>query len=831
MNQSLSCVSKILSITGKGGIYKYGGQRNYRCVTTIVDLAIPFTQIGVDTLGPYTMSPRMMTRSAGRQTAAPRGGGTGGRTGKGGGRTGEPTGRVGGRTGDQDGQGGDQGIRANEGVDEVRDFSTVITQQLQDLLPTIIAQVGNHASNIQGDVRSANVRNGQNGCSYKDFMACNPKDYDGKGGAIVYTRWIEKMESVQDMSGCGANQKGLMRKEFWSLIIVLSESGSEFWSHRDGRDGHASVQIDSISFPRLRSLMCYPRKQNDESGMLTGEVIRNGSLRKNTEKRKNGGEPSRDGNVRDDHKRSRTRRAFAIVTNPVRKEYTDLRSRYHQLRVHEEDILKTAFRTRYGHFEFTVMPFGLTNAPTTREEHEMHLGLILELVKKEKLYAKFYKCEFCLQEVQFLRHVINGDGIHVDPSKIEAIKNWEAPRTPSEILKDKLCNAPVLALPDGPEEFVVYCDASGLGLGCVLMQKVVFSLKIWRHYLYGTKSVIYTDHKSLQYIFNQKELNMRQCRWIELFSDYDCEIRYHPAKANVVADALRSITTWEDLTTRFLAQFFPPGRTAKLRNDILMFQQHHGESLSKAWTRFKRTIDQSAGGKLRGLNAKESWALLEDLVLYDNESWNDSKDFAKPVKAIALPQDVPSTSDYRLIELENQVQRLMEAHLAPTQPTQVNKINTSCEICSGPYDTQYCMEDPRTSLCRIRIIASQMNRKGQSSPLMDSRRWMSMFEADFQTKQSMRRGNGDCWNAMRDVVEAKECAGKKAIPVELIRSSEWKYLSCYVVLVVLDQSAEGFSMWRKRLLPTLLCPNASDFWHDAVLIKSARDTKGGCGKP
>ncbi|GJZ29775.1 putative reverse transcriptase domain-containing protein [Tanacetum coccineum] len=124
-----------------------------------------------------------------------------------------------------------------------------------------------------------------------------------------------------------------------------------------------------------------------------------------------------------------------------------------------------------------------------------------------------------------------------------------------QTLKDKLCNAPVLALPDGPKDFVVYCDASGLGLGCVLMQRgkviayasrqlkiheknytthdlelgaVVFALKIWRHYLYGTKSVIYTDHKSLQHIFSQKELNMRQRRWIELFSDYDCEIRYHP---------------------------------------------------------------------------------------------------------------------------------------------------------------------------------------------------------------------------------------------------------------------------------------------------------------
>ncbi|GJT79996.1 hypothetical protein Tco_1054338 [Tanacetum coccineum] len=108
----------------------------------------------------------------------------------------------------------------------------------------------------------------------------------------------------------------------------------------------------------------------------------------------------------------------------------------------------------------------------------------------------------------------------------------------------------------------------------------------------------------------------------------------------------------------------------------------------------RRTIDQSAGCELRDLNPEESWAILEDLALYDNESWNDRRDFAKPVKTIALPQDIPSTSDRRLIELENQVQRLMEAHLASTQPTQVNKITTPCEICSDPHDTQNCMENP-----------------------------------------------------------------------------------------------------------------------------------------
>ncbi|GKA85665.1 hypothetical protein Tco_0807319 [Tanacetum coccineum] len=109
------------------------------------------------------------------------------------------------------------------------------------------------------------------------------------------------------------------------------------------------------------------------------------------------------------------------------------RSGYHQLRVHKDDIPKAAFRTRYGHFEFTIMPFGLTNAPMTREDHEVHLGLVLELLKKERLYAKFSKCEFWLRVVQFLGHVINRNGIYVYPSKIKAVENWEALRTPSQV--------------------------------------------------------------------------------------------------------------------------------------------------------------------------------------------------------------------------------------------------------------------------------------------------------------------------------------------------------------------------------------------------------------
>nr|GFA98777.1 putative reverse transcriptase domain-containing protein [Tanacetum cinerariifolium] len=109
----------------------------------------------------------------------------------------------------------------------------------------------------------------------------------------------------------------------------------------------------------------------------------------------------------------------------------DLWSGYHQLRIREEDIPITAFRTRYGHFEFQVMPFGLTNAPA--EDHEEHLKIILELLKNEKLYAKFSKCDFWLESVHFLGHVIDSDGVHVDPAKVEAIRNWYAPTMPTEV--------------------------------------------------------------------------------------------------------------------------------------------------------------------------------------------------------------------------------------------------------------------------------------------------------------------------------------------------------------------------------------------------------------
>ncbi|GJW49781.1 putative reverse transcriptase domain-containing protein [Tanacetum coccineum] len=726
------------------------------------------------------MPPRTRTQSAGRPAVESLGGGTGKRVGRGARRR-RPREGNDERVDDLNGQGNGQGLGANGGVEGVNgnveganggapDFPTIIAQQLQNLLPAMLAQVSNRGNagnqnsnvvneNVQENVGNVLVNDNRVGCSNKEFLPCNPKEYDGKRGVVVLTRWIKKMEYVHDISGCSIDQKvKYTAGSFVGKALTCHEMQkleSELWNHAMVGASHAAYTDRFHKLARLVPHLVTPESRMIEryvyglapqihrmvaatepktiqkavqiSGALTDEAVRNRSIKK-FEKRGNMGEPSKDRNARDDNKRTRTGNAFATVVNPVGRENMgacpkieiasgqlveidkvikgckleikghvfdidlipfghgsfdviieeivvvrdfpkvfpdhlpglphvretefrielipgatlvakslyrlapseleelsgqlkelrdkDLRSGYHQLRVHEDDIPKTAFRTRYGHFKFTVMPFGLINAPAifmdlmnrvcrpyldrfmivfiddiliyfkTQEEHVEHLRLVLELLKREKLYAKFSKCEFWLREVQFLGHVIKGNGIHVDPSKIEAVNNWKAPRTLTEVrsflgfagyyrrfidnfskiaksltiltqksktfdwgeeqelafqtLKDKLCSAPVLALPDRPEDFVVYCDASEIGLGYVLMQRgkvlayasrqlkihennytthdlelgaVVFALKIWRHYLYGTKS-------------------------IELFSDYDCEIRYHPSKANVVADAL-----------------------------------------------------------------------------------------------------------------------------------------------------------------------------------------------------------------------------------------------------------------------------------------------------
>ncbi|GKE62444.1 hypothetical protein Tco_1512811, partial [Tanacetum coccineum] len=210
-----------------------------------------------------------------------------------------------------------------------------LTSPRSSLSPTIITQVGNHASNIQGDVRSANMSNGRNGCSYKEFMACNPKDYDGKGDTIVYTRWIEKMESVQDMSGCGANQK--VKYTAGSFIgKAMVEASHAAYTDRF----HELARL----VPHLVTLENKIIKR-----MLTDKAIRNGSLKKNTEKRGNGGELSRKENVRDDNKRSRTGRVFATITNPVRKEYTGTTPKCTNCSFHHNPEMPCRKCTNYNH--------------------------------------------------------------------------------------------------------------------------------------------------------------------------------------------------------------------------------------------------------------------------------------------------------------------------------------------------------------------------------------------------------------------------------------------------------------------------------------------------
>ncbi len=257
------------------------------------------------------------------------------------------------------------------------------------------------------------------------------------------------------------------------------------------------------------------------------------------------------------------------------------------------------------------------NCLTKNEEtHKEHLKVVLGLLQEHQLYGKLSKCKFWTQEIGFLGHVINEQGLAVDPEKVRSILDWKQPQCVREVrsflglagyyrrfvpkfsvlaapmtqltrknqkfiwetkceesfqeLKMRLTTAPVLVLPDPEKEYEVFTDASHVGLGCVLMQEkqaiafgsrqlrphekkypvhdlelaaVVFALKQWRHYLLGNKFQVFTDHKSLKYLFTQKDLNMRQRRWLEYLKDFDCVIEYTAGKANVVADALsRSYT-------------------------------------------------------------------------------------------------------------------------------------------------------------------------------------------------------------------------------------------------------------------------------------------------
>ncbi|KAG7583645.1 Integrase catalytic core [Arabidopsis suecica] len=319
----------------------------------------------------------------------------------------------------------------------------------------------------------------------------------------------------------------------------------------------------------------------------------------------------------------------------------DLKSGYHQIRMKEGDEWKTAFKTKQGLYEWLVMPFGLTNAPSTfmrlmnhvlrayighfvvvyfddilvysksLEEHVDHLKMVLEVLRKEKLYANLKKCTFGTDNLVFLGFVVSTDGVKVDEEKVKAIREWPSPKSVGEVrsfhglagfyrrfvkdfstlaapltevikknvgikweqaqedafqaLKEKLTNAPVLSLPDFIKTFEIECDASGVGIGAVLMQDkkpiayfseklggatlnyptydkelyaLVRALQTWQHYLWPKEFVIHTDHESLKHLKGQQKLNKRHARWVEFIETFPYVIKYKKGKDNVVADAL-----------------------------------------------------------------------------------------------------------------------------------------------------------------------------------------------------------------------------------------------------------------------------------------------------
>nr|GEW99083.1 putative reverse transcriptase domain-containing protein [Tanacetum cinerariifolium] len=412
---------------------------------------------------------------------------------------------------DLNGQENDQDLGANEGVEGVNggvggapDFLMIIAQQLHNLLPAMLAQVGNQGNvgNQNGNVVNENIQ-------------------ENVGNVLVNGNRNHVMVGVGHAA---------YTDRFHELARVV---------------------------PHLKAVQI--------SGAMTDEAVRNGSIKK-VEKRGSVGEPSTKPNA------SGFKYEIEIASRQL---------------VKIDKVIKGCKLKIEGYlFDIDLIPFRHGNFDVIIEKARLLMSANPSDKKQEEIVVVRYFPESytdCKVSLSFGTFEIGGvvgttqetlrQRIHVDPSKIEDVKNWKAPRTLSKVRSflglagyyHRLCNAPVLALLDGLEDFMVYCDASGIGLGYVLIQRgkviayasrrlkiheknytthdlelgaVVFALKIRRHYQYRTKSVINTNHKSLQHIFSQKELNMRQRRWIELFCNYDYEIRYHPGKANVVADAL-----------------------------------------------------------------------------------------------------------------------------------------------------------------------------------------------------------------------------------------------------------------------------------------------------
>ncbi|GJR15401.1 putative reverse transcriptase domain-containing protein [Tanacetum coccineum] len=491
-------------------------------------------------------------------------------------------------------------------------------------------------------------------CSYKEFMSCQPFNFKGSEGAVGLIRWFERSESVFSRSNCTEDCKELATLS--PTVVLDSEKMMEVFIKGLPRSikgnvtaskpqtleeaikwirekGHYANQCRKTTNNNAqgRAYMLRDRNAHQDPNVVTGTspwgalvlfvkkkdryfrmCIDYWELNKFT--------------VKNHYPLPRIDDLFDQLQGSSVYSKIDLRSGYHQLRVRDEDIPKTTFRTRYEHYEFQVMPFGLTDAP----------AVFMDLMNRLAGYYRRFIKDFS-KSAKSLTELTQKNKKYI----------WgKDQETYFQLLKQKLYEALILALLEGNDNFVVYCDASHQGLGAVLMQRekviayasrqlkpneenyathylelgaVVFALKIWRHYLYGTKCTVFTDHKSIQHILEQKELNMRQRRWLELLADYDYDIHYHPGKANVVADALSRKERIKPLRVRSLVMTIHP----KLPSQILQAQN---EALKEENIKVEnlRGMDNSFKIHLDGTRCikNQSWlplfGNLRDLIMHES---------------------------------------------------------------------------------------------------------------------------------------------------------------------------------------------------------------------